>query len=170
MRIKIEKYLIPSGELGSRRTLNIMRKLVNESLLDPYVIQSSRNIVSGCGSGKDEFCLANTINRWIKDHSHFLKDPVGIELIHTPKFLLQKIAKNFYYNFDCDDMAVLAASLGKAVGLPAKFVGLGFIRKNAPLTHVYTILKVKNKWFPIDLKAQYSFSKSLITRKEFFPV
>ena len=169
MKTLVETYIIPRGDVGTQRTLNVMRRIVNESLIDPYVVESAKNIVTFCG-GKDEFCLADTINRWIKDHSHFIRDPLGVELIHTPKYILKKIAQNFYFDFDCDDMAVLSASLGKAVGLPAKFVALGFLDKKQPLTHVYTILKVKEKWYPIDLKAQYPMLKHLIKRKEFYPV
>ncbi len=167
---KVLTYSIPYGDVGSLRTLQIMKKLVNDSLVDPVVINTAHSIVKFCPP-KDEKCYAYSIFNWLKEHTQFIRDPAGVELIRAPKWDLDEIAKKSYILIDCDDFAVLAAALGKAVGMQAKFVVLGFFEANAPLTHVYTILKVGGKhWVPIDLKIQYPIARAMISRKEFFNV
>ena len=166
---QVTKYWIPSKDVGTFRTLQIMRTVVNESLIDPYVVYRAKQIVSGC-DGKDEFCQSQKIMEWVKSHTKFIRDPSGVELLHTPKFQLQAIERNGELSIDCDDFSMLSAAMGKAVGLPAKFVVLGFLENNAPYTHVFTILKVRDKWYPIDQKYGYPISKSNITRKRFFNV
>ena len=146
-----------------------MKKFVNESLSDPLIVYTAQNIVSGC-NGKDTYCQALNILDWIKTKTMFVRDPVGVELIHTPRKMIERISRGERIQIDCDDFSILSASLGKAVGLPAKFVILGFLENNAPFTHVYTILKAGRKWFPLDLKIQYPISRKLIKRKEFINV
>jgi len=171
---EVIQYWIPRGDIGSYRTINIMKKIVNESLSDPLIVYTAQNIVSGC-PGKDSFCHADRILNWIKLNTRFIRDPVGydgipLDLIHTPKVMIERIKDGQTIQIDCDDFSILAASLGKAVGLPAKFVILGFMEKNAPFTHVYTILKTGKKWFQLDLKIQYAIPRHLIKRKEFINV
>ena len=167
---QVKNYWIPRNDIGSERTIQIMRDFVNQSLTDPYVIYTAQNIVKFCPE-KDRLCYAQTIMNWIEDHSNFIPDPVDHELIHEPKFLLEKIEEEGQILIDCDDFAILAATLGKAIGLRAKFVILGFLKENRPYTHVYTILNVGGThWKQIDLKIQYPVPKSLIKKKKFLTV
>ncbi len=166
----VQKYTVGSGDIGSYRTISIMKRLVNESLSNPLVVARAKDIVQFAGP-KNQIEQANEIRNYLLDHTQFMRDPRGVELIHTPEKQIRTIDQRYYIQIDCDDFAVLAAALGKAVGIRAKFVILKFMSKSAPFAHVYTILDVgKKKWFPIDLKVQYPISKEYITGKKMFEV
>jgi len=166
---EVRKYWIPRSDVGTYRTLQIMAQIVNESLVDPYVVNKAKQIVAFCPE-KNTVCQGRTIFEWARNHTKFIRDPSGVELLHTPKYQLQSIERGSFIQIDCDDFSVLTASLGKAVGMPAKFVILGFIENNAPFTHVYTILKTGKAWMPLDQKGDKPIPRRYITRKEFFSV
>lgn len=166
----VQKYKILPGDVGSFKTISIMRKLVNESLSNPLVVSRAKDIVQFAGP-KDRLAQAYEIKNYLLEHTQFIRDPRGVELIHTPERQLRTIDQQYYIQIDCDDFAVLSAALGKAIGLPAKFVILKFLSKSATFAHVYTILDVgKKKWFPIDLKTQYPFDKKYISVKKYFDI
>lgn len=141
---------IDDGDAGVAQTIGIMQRLVNDSLSDTTVIQAARNIVAGSGS-RDYDAQAQAIRAWLLDHFTFVRDPFGQETIGTPKFQLDQIASQYYVQGDCDDVAVLAAALGKAVGMPAVFVTLGFDGPSGPFSHVYTALFGRTTWHSMDV-------------------
>ena len=134
------------------------------------MVYKAKQIVSLC-SEKNTLCHAQSILEWVKDHTSFIRDPSGVELLHTPKYQLQAIERSGYLSIDCDDFSVLSASLGKAVGMRAKFVILGFLENNAPFTHVYSVLELGGKkWFPLDQREGGAIPRRFITKKEFYNV
>jgi transglutaminase-like putative cysteine protease len=141
---------IAGGDLGALQTISRMRQLVNSSLTDPAVIQTARSVVALCPP-RDINCRAQSIREWLSDHFQFENDPRGVELITTPRYLLDRIAARYYAQGDCDDAAILGAALGKAVGLRARFVILGFHRPAAPYSHVFTILRGAGVWHSLDV-------------------
>ena len=71
--------------------------------------------------------------------TRFEPDPLGIELVRTPALMLGTIECQGYAVGDCDDIAVLGASLGLSVYIPARFVLLAFSDFGL-YEHVYTDL------------------------------
>ena len=67
----------------------------------------------------------------------FVADPVADELVTDPVLLLRDIAQAGYGAGDCDDVATLGATLAESVGLPARFIVVGFDAPDAPFSHVY---------------------------------
>ncbi len=133
------------------QTLQRMRRLVNVSLADPLVIETARGIVEGAGlQGRDETGKYLAIRDWLDEHLSFLPDPLGVELLSTPRYMLTRIRQAQYVSGDCDDAAILGAALGKAVGLRAKFRALGFVSPRRPFQHVYTLLLVHGRWANLD--------------------
>ena len=141
---------IAGGDLGSFQTVAKMRQLVNASLADPAVIETARSVVALCVP-RDYDCRAQAIRTWLADHFQFESDPRGVELVASPRYMLEQIARRYYVQGDCDDAAVLGAALGKAVGLKAQFVIVGFNRQGAPFSHVFAILRGSSRWFSLDV-------------------
>lgn len=83
----------------------------------------------------------------------FLRDPAGVELVHHPRVLLDRLRKEGYVQGDCDDAAILGAALGKVIGLPARFVVVGFRGPRGPLTHVYAEVSDGSRWVDLDVTA-----------------
>ena len=139
------------GDMGSMQTLQRMRRLVNASLADPLVIEQARSVIENAGVlGRDEVGKYFAIRAWMDEHLAFLPDPLGVELLSTPRYMITKIRQAEFVSGDCDDAAILGAALGKAVGLRAKFRALGFVTRARPFQHVYTLLLIRGQWMNLD--------------------
>ena len=146
------------GDLGAMQTLHKMRALANAALRDPVVIEAARRIVEDAGAlGRNEAAKFAAIRDWMTEHVQFLPDPVDVELLSTPRYMLDYIRRWHFVSGDCDDAAILGAALGKAVGLRAKFRALAFGSKARPFSHVYTLLLVRGQWANLDTTRSQRF-------------
>jgi hypothetical protein len=145
---------LPLGEAGTDRTVAEMRRVVRDSLTDPLVVGYGRQIAAGCVP-RDDLCRALSVRKWMGEYFQFERDPVGVELVMTPRLMLDRVASGRMVQGDCDDAAVLAASMGMSVGMRARFVlygfGLPLSSGRTPLSHVYTVLQAGQKWVQIDV-------------------
>jgi hypothetical protein len=130
---------LPSGDLGTILTLGRMKGMVLGEFLTPEVRLTATRIV-GTVDGHDSLGQAWAIRMWLQTHTRFLRDPDGVELLHGPKWLVQQVLTCGMVAVDCDDVAMLAAALGKAIGLRARFVVVGFGPPPTPYQHVWTEL------------------------------
>lgn len=151
----VQVRTIGGGDFGSGQTLRKMRSLVNAALVQPLVVTTAKEIVAYCPEG-DDYCQAVSIGRWLADHFQFVRDPVGVELLHEPRYMLQVIDAKAFFGGDCDDAAVLGAALGKAVGLRARFRAIGF-RKAGPLSHVIADVRTPRGWVQLDVTRPAQF-------------
>lgn len=152
------QQMIFGGDLGAMQTLGRMRRLVNQSLADPLVIETARSIVENAGlQGRDELGKYLAIRDWMEEHLAFMPDPLGVELLSTPRYMLDRIRRTQFVSGDCDDAAILGAALGKAVGLRAKFRALGFVSPRRPFQHVYTLLLINGRWANLDTTRSQRF-------------
>ncbi|MGH8906850.1 MAG: transglutaminase domain-containing protein [Egibacteraceae bacterium] len=140
---------IAGGDLGAQQTLQRMRDVVNHSLRDPVIIETARGIAAQAPP-RDLLGIVRAIYDYLQDHFQFVPDPRGVETLATPRYLLDRIERHSFAEGDCDDAAILAAALGKAVGLRAKYRAVGFAAPNGPLTHVYTLLHAGGRWVRLD--------------------
>lgn len=124
-----------------------MRELVVAAAVDPRVRAAAAEAIAGNG------CRACGIRRWLGNRFRFLRDPEGVELLRTPDALLDDIARGGYTSGDCDDAAVLGAALGRAAGLPARFVVFGWAGSEGPFTHVFAELGAGpgSRWIDLDV-------------------
>ena len=162
-------YQIAEKDRGTAQTLLIMSRIVNESLLDPYVNEYTKKVVQ-YANPRNNLEMAQMINDFLNEHFMFFRDPSGVELLRTPRYMLEKIDKQFYYQADCDDFSILAASLAKSAGMPATFVVLGFPQSQGEYAHVFTISKINDKWYPYDRNVQYPPGNVTITRRAYYPI
>lgn len=145
------REFIFGGDLGAMQTLRKMRQIVNLSLADPVVIEAARAIVEDAGVlGRDQLGKYLALRQWQEEHLQFLPDPIGMELLSTPRYMIQRVRQSQFVSGDCDDGAILGAALGKAVGLRAKFRALSFGSTGKPFQHVYTLLLVNGRWANLD--------------------
>jgi transglutaminase-like putative cysteine protease len=136
---KTRKHTIPSGDAGTRAMIDSMKRNVARDYLKPIVRLKAVEIVRGLPARQDAQQIA-AIRAWMQQHFSFLRDPRGAELNYSPEWMLREIANTGVMNADCDDAAVLSATLAKAIGLRARFVCLAFFSKSAGFSHVYTDL------------------------------
>lgn len=136
------------GTLGSRQTLQRMRSLINKSLTDPLVIETARRLVAALPA-RDHDGHARAIRTFLEERFQFVRDPRGVEMLATPRYLLTQIGRRYMVQGDCDDAAILGCALAKAVGLKCRLIAVGFFQKDAPLSHVYAIV-FGRRWHNLD--------------------
>lgn len=144
-------FPIPSGDAGTYAVLAKMRSLARGGRISPLVRHVAASIVDGIPGMQSRLQIV-AIRNWIEDHVAFLRDPKGVETLYTPDVLLRTVLTRGHVNVDCDDVATLAASLGLAIGLRARFVVVGFHSPNAPFRHVWTDLAAPgtSRWLDLD--------------------
>lgn len=143
-----------------------MRSIVARFTSAPIVRETAERIVRGLPPRAYD-AQASTLRAWLSNHVSFLRDPVGVELAYSPEKMLATIQASGSALVDCDDAAVLAAVLGRAIGLPARFRVLGFVKKDAPFSHVYAEVRnpVSGRWHEMDVtRSAREIPVHLITR------
>lgn len=146
--LDLRRIEAPSGEGQTRITLSAMRAVVRSAVRNPRVVNTAVHIVEDV-HGSDALALATRLASWVRQSMQFLPDPVvNGDWIRTPEFILHEITRRGIARGDCDDAAVLVASLAMAVGLRARFNAVAF--SPGGYEHVWTDVLVGDKWYPID--------------------
>lgn len=143
---------LPGSDFGTYLTLGAMRAMVYREFVLPLVRLTATDIVAGLG-GQDGAQQARMIREYLESSTEFLRDPDGVEMLHGPAWQIQQIRQRGMVQVDCDDVAMLGAALGKAVGLRARFVVVGFDQRNAPYRHVWSELspRANAQWIDMDV-------------------
>lgn len=136
------------GWAGLAATLRVMREAVRHALPKPLTRAAAAEIVRGVPASNTGM-QASLLRRWLQNHVAFVRDPVEVEYIQTPWFMLEHIALRGFVDGDCDDVAVLGAALGMSIGIRARFVLFAFGR-GQPFSHVFTELLTDAGWVELD--------------------
>lgn len=139
-----------------------MRRLVRAAVRDPLLAETAARIV---GNAPNDESSARRLREWLAEHTRFRPDPRGVELIKTPRYMLAEVSGEGVSLGDCDDVAVLAAALGKAAGHPARFVLYGF-RPGEPYEHVFTELGTGAGWLELDTTRPAQMPPDLVIVRE----
>lgn len=138
------------GGRTAARTLARMRELVNQDVERPALWELAPRIVRDA-DGRDYQRQAQLLHDWLASHTQFIRDPIEDELLRTPAYMLALVAAQGVAQGDCDDVAMLAAALCKAVGFRCRFIAEAYDPgKDAPFVHVYTIALTPDGWRNFD--------------------
>lgn len=91
------------------------------------------------------------INAWVSEHVVYLNDPLHVELLKDPQRLCEEIVAKGKARGDCDDIAVLMATMALQVGREAEFVVAGF-GEPGQYSHVFARVKEPRSgtWIVLD--------------------
>lgn len=108
---------IPGGDLGILGfTIPRMLQLIRNARALPLVRGVSVRLAAGCHP-EDQECREARIYAWVKKRIQFVPDPRRVELLHDPLAVLWTIRRQGWAAGDCDDIAVILASLLESVGI-----------------------------------------------------
>ena len=159
---------LPQSDLGILFTLWLMRGRVRAEKVHPLVRRVATDIVRDLDP-RDPVGHVHAIRDYVDQHSQFLRDPDGVELLHGPVWQLRQLLTRGRVLVDCDDIAMLTAALGGAIGLKARFVVVGFGGPHAPYRHVWTELRSPvpgAPWVDMDLtRAAQDLDTMPVTRR-----
>lgn len=102
------------------------------------------------------------INAWVSERVIYLNDPLHVELLKDPQRLCEEILAKGFARGDCDDIAVLMATMALQVGRDAQFVVAGFGEKGS-YSHVFARVKdpKSGTWIVLDPVAGSDVSSML---------
>jgi hypothetical protein len=132
----VQTFSIAGGDAGIAQTVQRMSDIIRASVATPIVREAVTQIV-GDVSGYDAVPQLYALRDWLSSHFVFLRDPFGVEHLHTPEWQLRTIASAGVVHGDCDDAAILGGALAGAIGCRVVLVTVGFGAPNAPFTHIW---------------------------------
>ena len=119
---------IPPGAAGIAYTLEVMANMVNDEKRSPQLRGVAAHLVEHLLS-KDFTGEVLAVHQYVRDSIRYLRDVHDDETVQTPTQTL------FMQAGDCDDQATLVATLLNTIGIPARFVAIGFLPDT--FQHVY---------------------------------
>lgn len=134
---------IRSGDGGVTDTLKIMAQVARQYKSNVLLRQTAANIVQRCPP-KDDYCEVEALQGWVRGNIRYTGDVYETETIQTPDYTLT-------HKFgDCDDQAVLLATLLLSIGIPAAYCALGV--QGGPYSHVMAVANVRGDggWLPLE--------------------
>ena len=134
---------IPEGAPGTKATLNYMRRFVREYKKTLPVRQLALSLIRDLPGHKNWVGQIKRLHSYVQRRIQYVRDVKDVETLQTPLVTMKN------RQGDCDDQAVLLASLLESIGHPTRFVA---IKQNffGPFVHVYTETKIGPKWFPLE--------------------
>lgn len=167
--VTVQKKFIGYGDEAIANTLQIMKDIINKSSQDYYVRRWTEQIVGN--SGKCDIDKIRALFFFLANHTKYLKDTHGFELLKTPQISLQLMEVGDIPQLDCDDYVILSLSLLKSIGYPVAMRAIA-MDEDKKLKHVYGLVKAKQSWIPIDLTKpendigwEYPYATRVITTK-----
>lgn len=140
---------IVAGDEGARQTLRLMQRIVRQALRDPVVLERAVQVIRSAPA-HDHMAELRAIRKFLIDNVRYVNDPDAFELLRLPDYQLDRIAAGGQAEGDCDDVAILGATLALAIGRPARFVAVGFGGPDDPFSHVWAEALVDGFWRELD--------------------
>jgi transglutaminase-like putative cysteine protease len=126
-----------------------MQGLVKTGRRDPAIRELSANLVMGVAP-KDFYAEAQTIFDYVQSNIRYVMDVNDVETLSPANWVLS----NGYG--DCDDFAVLLASMLESIGHKCRFMAISF---DGPedFEHVLIQTKIGNRWITADATEANAF-------------
>jgi hypothetical protein len=171
----VERAYIADGDDGVRQTVARIAQLIREGVANPVVRRAVTDLV-GALSPNDYLGQLYAIREWCASHIHFLRDPAGVELLHSPEWLLRTIASDGAAYVDCDDAAILGGAMCGAIGMQVALITVAFLDSGAPFSHIWASASPpvafldaagKQQWIELDVtRPMQDIPLSHISRSE----
>jgi len=148
---KISLGHIPTGWLGTQKTVEHVQALIRAGAKDFYVRQKAIDILlEKQVKPKDYLAEMKALFEWVQQHIRYTKDTFQVEVLHSAKRMLELRAG------DCDDMAILLGAMLEAIGHPVRLAlsGPNPLRQDL-FTHIYLEVFHKGRWIPLDATMPY---------------
>lgn len=119
-----------------------MGRLVKHGRQHPEIRRKALELTQSLGQ-KETRAEIDAVFSFVRDGIRYVRDIHNVETLHYPEIVLEQGSG------DCDDKAVLLASLLESIGHPTRFVALAF--QPGQFSHVITDTRLGYKrWLPMD--------------------
>jgi transglutaminase-like putative cysteine protease len=160
--MKIIRIPKQKGLAGIWQTMYVMRDLVRKSIEDRIVKETAVKIIRDIPP-QDNFSQIKALFDYVRDNVKYVKDIYGIEEIQTPSRMIKNIEQKKAFG-DCDDMALLLASLLYNVGFKTRFVVIATTPKR--YNHIRTEVYYNDYWLPLEATSKKPIGYKMISYEE----
>lgn len=138
---------LPLGRV-TPATLKRMVQIVRRYKSDLTTITAARRITSDVPERATR-SIVEKLQGWVRDHIRYVNDPRGLEMVQTPpRTLPPALSSEGIGTGDCDDKAVLLATLLETMGASTGFCAMGF--RGEPFSHVLALVRLGQRWCPLE--------------------
>jgi hypothetical protein len=121
-----------------------MKKIARDKAGDPTVRRLAINILNSYNTQSHNYLdEAWAIGDYVKRKVRYVRDANGIEQIHDPLTLIDQLERGIA-RADCDDMALLIATLLLSIGHKPKFRMARYKGYSGPYNHIYVVCYTHN--------------------------
>lgn len=140
---------IPDGEKGNLLTVEFMKKVARERAKHPLVRQLACNIVKQYKVPSMYYAQeALAIGDWVKKNFRYVRDTNGVETLQDPLTMIDQIQRGNGQG-DCDDHALLIATLLLSIGHSPRFKVVKYNKHAASFAHIYVVSYERDKRHPV---------------------
>jgi hypothetical protein len=138
-----EKELSP-GINGNIETLQTMIKVARQRSRHPLVRELALRILEHYRVPSQDYLKeAYAIGDYIKKKVRYVRDINGVETLHDPVTMIDQM-KRGQAQGDCDDMALLIATLLLTIGHQPYFRVVRYYDGHGPYQHIYVVVYEQN--------------------------
>ena len=137
---KVKNQTLSSGPMGNIETVEIMQRVARDRSSHPTVRALALQILNSYGTQSHNYIdESKAIGEYVQSRVQYVKDADGVEQLHDPLTMIDQIMRGVARG-DCDDMALLIATLLLSIGHTPKFAIVKYQRGyNVPYSHIYVV-------------------------------
>lgn len=145
---KIQEMNVSNGLSGNIETIKFMKQVARLRSHHPLIRKLAENILLSYSVPSNHFVEeALAIGDYVKKRMRYVRDPEDVEYLQDPIDLVDKIKKGVAQG-DCDDMALLTATLLLSVGHQPFFRAVRYEQPLGNYNHIYVVVYEKNPYEP----------------------
>lgn len=150
---KMTTHRITSSDLDDR--ISWLEQEISQGKRDPRIRRIAGEVLAGSGATGGAWNVAErdwrgeveAFYNYVRENTRYTQDPVNVELFQRPRRTLESRIG------DCDDLAILLASLLQAVGYSVRVRVIGMKGSNV-FQHIYLLVGLPptdpKEWMPVD--------------------
>jgi hypothetical protein len=141
---KISEIQIDDGLNGNIQTIDFMKQVARVRSGDPLIRKLALNILQQYRVPSHYYLdEARAVGDFVKNTVRYVRDPNNIEYLQDPIDLIKQIQSGSSQG-DCDDMAMLTATLLLSIGHEPYFRAVRYVNSVGNYNHIYVVDYDKN--------------------------
>lgn len=134
---RVKNHTIGNGIQGNYDTVSMMRKLARARSKDPRVRDLALRLTRGLAS-HSYAAECHAIAEYVQRNVRYVRDIESVEQLHDPLYMISELERGTAQG-DCDDMALLIATLLLSIGASPKFRMVRYKDVHGPFNHIYVV-------------------------------
>lgn len=120
----VVRYRVGYGSTDAEQILSVLSQLIAEYGVDPQVRRFTTSLFGGEVGNDDRSGQVRAVTDFMSDYVRYVRDPLGVEYVRSPKAMIGEYEQFGMANGDCDDQVLLSGSMLHSIGFAVRPVGI----------------------------------------------